>query len=211
MKLNKSKSMKRAPLRNLIFIILVSLTLNVTGQKLIRENAVDDLVTLYPEAQLCDLYKSFYQDFFGPGHLMADSQAARNYFDYELTDKSEWGGPLWEYTGQGKNFVRLNMLLVKKGIIPKDEYFKAFLNSLGRTDKPADEIWMSEWQEIDSIVNNNGYKFKNEEKDRKLILEKMNNRNFTIHHSQRYDSIYNFHYRIISLPEFEKLKSKFNF
>lgn len=176
---------------------------------LTKEESIDYLVTTYPETRLTDIYKSFYQDNFGPGHLLGDSVSARKYYDYELTDTSEWGGPLFEFTGEGKNFVRVNMDLVRKGIIPVDAYFNAFKNSLGRVIKPTDEYWISEWLQIDSIINAKDYHFHDEEKERKIIREKLKSRDFPIHHSDNFNEHYKFHYRIISLPEFKSLKEKY--
>lgn len=176
------------------------------AQALTKEEAVEELVRNYPEAQLADLYKSFYQDAFGPGHILADSIASRRYFFSELEEEGQWSGPVVEYTGNGENFVRLNMDLVRKGVISAETFFKAFVGSLGMVEKPSPEQWINEWNEVDSIIKAKNIIFINEESDRKMIDEKFKNHNFTVHHSQRYDSIYNFHYRIISLPEFERLK-----
>lgn len=182
---------------------------SLSAKALNKEEAVDYLVRNYPQAQLVDIYKSFYQDNFGPGHILGDSVAAKRYFLSELADTTKWGGPEYEFTGEGKNFVRLNMNFVKKEIIPADEYFEAFQNSLGRVEKPTDEYWISEWNQIDSIILQKEYHFINEENDRAFITEKISSRNFPIHHSDNFNNNYNFHYRIISLPEFEKLKEKY--
>lgn len=191
-----------------IWIAVIMILTAIVGfaQALTKEEAVEELVRNYPEAQLADLYKSFYQDAFGPGHILADSIASRRYFFSELEEEGQWSGPVVEYTGKGKNFVRLNMDLVRKGVIPAETFFKAFVGSLGMVEKPSPEQWINEWNEIDSIIKAKNIIFINEESDRKMIKEKLKNHNFTVHHSQRYDSIYNFHYRIISLPEFERLK-----
>ena len=191
------------------FLVMVALGL-AWAQNLSREEAVDYLVTNYPEAQLCDLYKSFYQDSFGPGHILGDTAASRKYFESELSDTTRWSGPVWEYTGAGKNFIRLNMDLVREGVIPGEVFFQAFVNSLGRVEKPDAVVWVSEWEKVDSIVKSRGYTFNNENKDRDLIKDKLENNNFTMHHSPAYDSIYEFHYRIISLPQFERLKNSYN-
>lgn len=175
-----------------------------------KEEAVDYLFENYPEGRLVDIYKSFYQDNYGPGHLLGDTVSARRYFDFEIKDTEEWSGPIYEFTGEGKNFVRLNMDLVRKGIIPAEIYFKAFQNSLGRVGKPEDEYWISEWNEIDDIIKKKGYHFNNENEDRIVIKNKLETKNFPIHHSDNYNNNYKFHYRIISLPEFEILKEKYN-
>ena len=194
-------------LRKTFPIILLSLSLSCFA--ISKEEAVDYLVKNYPDSQLADVYKSFYQDNFGPGHLLGDTVAARRYFNAELADTANWNGPKYEFTGEGNNFVRLNMDLVRKGIIPSEAYFKAFQNSIGRVDKPSDDFWIFEWAQIDGIIKEKGYHFVNEESDRELIKEKLISRNFPIHHSDNFNNNYNFHYRIISLPEFEKLKERY--
>ena len=188
----------------------LSFSPGLSKSKLTKEEAVDYLIKTYPKAQLADVYKSFYQDNFGPGHLLEDSIGARRYFMAELEDTTLWGGPDIEFTGEGKNFVRVNMDLVRKGVIPADAYFQAFQNSLGRVEKPADEFWIAEWEIIDSIIKEKNFHFINEEGDRALIDEKIASRNFPIHHSDNFNENYNFHYRIISIPEFEKLKIEYD-
>ena len=200
-------------MKNKIWFAL-SLTLAATvsfAQALTKDEAVETLVFNYPEVQLADIYKSFYQDAFGPGHVLADSLASRRYFFSELEEGGEWGGPLFEFTGEGNNFVRLNMDLVRKGIIPAETYFQAFVNSLGRVLPPSPEEWINQWTQIDSILKAKNFSFPDEEADRIMIDQKLKNHNFTVHHSERFDSIYNFHYRIISIPEFERLKKIIKF
>ena len=190
-------------------LILVLSLIGLWAAAITKEEAVDYLVETYPKAQLADIYKSFYQDNFGPGHLLEDTVGARRYFLFELKDTTIWGGPEYEFTGEGKNFVRLNMNLIRENLIPEEVYFEAFQNSLGRVKKTADEFWISEWQEIDSIITQRGYKFENEEVDRAMINEKIATKNFPVHHSDNFNENYNFHYRIISLPEFIILKEKY--
>ena len=192
-----------------IAILLISVLSVFSILAVTKEEAIDIFMKKYPQAQLTDLYKSFYQDNYGPGHLLGDTISARKYFNSELADTVAWGGEMIEFTGEGKNFVRVNMDLVRKGIIPADEYFKAFQNSLGRVEKPSDEYWISEWIQIDSIIQKKNYKFLNENKDREIIREKIETRNFPIHHSDQFNETYNFHYRIISIPEYEKLREKY--
>lgn len=196
-------------MKKITIITLIFLFCNYISFSITKEEAIDYFIQNYPEAQLTDLYKSFYQDNFGPGHLLGDSVAAKNYFMSELQDSLEWGGPQFEFTGEGNNFVRLNMDLVRNEIIPAEEYFKAFQNSMGRVEKPEDEFWISEWTIIDNIIKAKNYHFPNENADREFIENKLKSRNFPIHHSDRFNETYNFHYRIISLPEFSKLREKY--
>ena len=97
------------------------------------------------------------------------------------------------------------MDLVRKGIVTGEDYFQAFLNSLGKVGKPSDEDWIAEWTIIDSIIKERGYNFVNEEEDREFIKGKLESKNFPIHHSDNFNENYKFHYRIISISEFTKL------
>lgn len=192
-------------MKKIVTLITFWVFCSLSSVAITKEEAVDYLVNNYPKARLTDVYKSFYQDNFGPGHILGDTIAARRYFNEELSDTTEWNGPGFEYTGEGKNFVRLNMDLIRKGIVPAEDYFQAFLNSLGKVEKPSDEDWIAEWTIIDSIIKERGYNFVNEEEDREFIKVKLESKNFPIHHSDNFNENYKFHYRIISIPEFTKL------
>lgn len=196
-------------MRKFLNVILLISLICLSATAITKEEAVDNFVKTYPKAQLVDIYKSFYQDNFGPGHILGDSLAAKRYFMSELADSTTWEGPEFEFTGEGKNFVRVNMDLVRRVIIPADVYFKAFQNSLNRVEKPTDEFWISEWNTIDSIIGQNNYRFPNEESDRIYITKKISERNFPIHHSDSFNNNYKFHYRIIYISEFEKLQSQY--
>lgn len=195
-------------MKKFLIIIVLCVFCTLCTMAMTKEEAVDYLVNSYPKAQLADIYKSFYQDNYGPGHILGDTIAARRYFNEELSDTTAWNGPEFEYTGEGKNFVRLNMDLVKKGIISAEDYFRAFLNSLGMEAKPSDKEWIAEWSSIEDIIKTRGYHFVNEDKDREIIRKKLESKNFPIHHSDNFNENYNFHYRIISIPEFTKLMEK---
>ena len=61
--------------------------------------AVKTLVSQYPEATLQDVYKSFYQERFGPGHMIPNVENARNYLMSEMEQASENTGAYYETTG----------------------------------------------------------------------------------------------------------------
>ncbi|MCH5319866.1 MAG: hypothetical protein J1E38_09200 [Paramuribaculum sp.] len=168
------------------------------------DSAVALFVSDYPAGQLADLYKSFYQDAFGPGHILGDTVSARQYLRYELADTSLWEGPVTELTGTGENFIRVNMKLIKDSIVPEDLFFNAFVNSLQRVEMPDSAEWIKRWLKVDSVISAGGYSFPNEETDRQLIDEKLKTGKFTMHHSDRFNSTYNYHYRIISIPVFNE-------
>ena len=46
---------------------------------IVIETALSDFKHSFPKGQLRDVYKSFYQDALGPGHILGDTASARNY------------------------------------------------------------------------------------------------------------------------------------
>ena len=89
-------------------------------------------------------------------------------------------------------------------MVPEDVFFSAFVNSLGQVEKPDSAQWVEEWSKVDSIITVKKITFPNETEDRELIADKIQSGNFTMHHSENFNSEYNYHYRIIAIPVFEE-------
>ena len=64
--------------------ILLPLLLLLGCQPSSRKDAISRQLQDYPESRVQDIYKSFCQDNLGPGHLIPDADAARNYLNAEL-------------------------------------------------------------------------------------------------------------------------------
>lgn len=193
----------------LSFIIAIFPVMNLypqSGETALKEKIaaqLDFLLSNFSNIQLADIYKDFYQDNFGPGHLLSDTGRAKNYFVSEL-DEPMNPLPAVSPTGADHNFYRVNMNLVKDGIIPADQYFKAFVESLEAVEKPSDDQWRAMWALIDSVVSSSGLSFENEQADRDMISGKISSGNFVVHHSDNFNRNNNFHYRIISRKAFDK-------
>lgn len=158
----------------------------------------------YPVSQYRDVYKNFMQDFFGPGHILADTVAAANYLKRELAETELYDGPLYEPTGFRGNFYRVNLSLIKNGIVPYDVYFNAFVNSVQNITPPDPSFWMDMWQKIDDEIHHMNWTFQNEDIDRSNLNKQFKNGNFIAHHSKAYNDAVNFHYRIISRSNFDR-------
>lgn len=152
----------------------------------------------YPAAQLTDVYKNFFQDYFGPGHILSDLSKSKAYLDFELADTTAFEGPLYEPTGAEGNFYRVNLSVIHDGKVPYDTYFDAFVRSVNGIQPPEPQQWIDTWSFIDGIIRSNGYTYNDEKSDRELINEKLSSQDFVIHHSQAYDDTYHFRYRIIA-------------
>lgn len=158
----------------------------------------------YPASCLADVYKNFFQDYFGPGHLLSDLPKSKAYLDYELADTTTFEGPLYEPTGAEGNFYRVNLSIVHDGKVSYDTYFDAFVRSIGGIRPPQPQGWIDTWNFIDGIIRSEGYVYEGEQADRRLIQEKLSSHDFVMHHSRMYNDNYRFRYRIIARDIFMK-------
>ena len=167
--------------------------------------ALDYHMEHYPSSQYRDVYKSFMQDYFRPGHLLNDTAASGRYLRMELAEEGPFEGPLYEKTGYKGNFYRVNISLIKDGTIPYDVFFPAFVESVQGIESPSGEEWMNTWSIIDSVIIAKGITFADEEKDRRELSGQFAEGNYIAHHSQRFNDSVHFHYRIISRDNFERI------
>lgn len=167
--------------------------------------ALDYQIENYPASQYRDVYKNFMQDFFGPGHILADTAASGRYLRQELAEDGPFEGPLYEKTGFRGNFYRVNLSLIKDGTIPYDVFFPAFVESVQGITPPNGEDWMKTWNVIDSVIAAKGLQFPDEDIDRQALANQFADGNFIAHHSRRFNDSVHFHYRIISRDNFEKI------
>ncbi len=167
--------------------------------------ALDYQLSHYPSSQYRDVYKNFMQDFFGPGHILADTAASGRYLRHELAEEGPFEGPLYEKTGFRGNFYRVNLSVIKDSVVPYDLFFNTFVESVQGITPPSGEEWMKTWGIIDSVIIDKGIHFPDEEIDRRDLKRQFSEGNYIAHHSQRFNDSVHFHYRIISRDNFEKI------
>lgn len=157
----------------------------------------------YPASHYRDVYKNFMQDYFGPGHILADTVAAADYVRHELASTSHFGGPDYEPTGYEGNFCRVNLRLVHDGIVPYSVFFSSFVRSVQGIVPPSPELWRKKWSQIDNELQASGWHFDDEQADRSEIGRRLSSGDFIVHHSRAFNEATDFHYRIISRQLFE--------
>ena len=167
-------------------------------------HAVERQLQLYPESTLQDLYKNFFQDRFGPGHIIADNTAADRYLQYELNSSESFKGLDYEPTGYEGRFYRVNLGVIADGRVPYDKYFDAFVRSVNGIKPISTEEWRKEWHEIDSVIMDMNIELKDMQEDRAEIKSLIDGGNYVMHHSQHFNKHYQPHYRIIERTIFEK-------
>lgn len=168
-------------------------------------SAIENWMARYPESQYADVYKNFFQDNFGPGHILSDKNAALNYLESEVAEAGAMDGPAFEPTGSKGRFVRVNLSVIRDGIVPLDAYFSAFVNSMEGLSVPSADEWRKEWAEIDSVIVDMGLVFPDEEADRAIVRKALDSGDFAVHHSARFNKAYSRHYRIIRADIVDKM------
>jgi hypothetical protein len=199
---------KLSDLFKISILILVAISSGCSQQNNEIRRAVEEQLKEYPESRLQDLYKSFFQDEFGPGHMIDDIAFAREYFDLELEDMVSRGRHNAESCGLGNNFVRVPMDLVKDGLIKDEDFFKAFMDSSLDFKVPDKLAWRKKWGLIEKEIERMGLQIPDLEKDNKAILRMIDLGEPAIHHSDGYNKAYDPHYRIMGKKQWEELAKK---
>ena len=160
--------------------------------------AISNQLETYPESRLQDLYKSFFQDRFGPGHIIRDRESARDYILSELTGADTLMGPKTEPCGWESNYVRVNLSVVADGLLTADELTDALMASAKEIKEEDIERWKEEWAEILAIIEKHYPDIPNLEEDKTKIVELLASGQYAYHHSEAYNAAYHPHYRIIA-------------
>lgn len=171
----------------------------------VRES-VNRQMKSYPESTLKDLYKSFFQDRFGPGHLISDTAAAKNYLLSELNSYSisTTSGEMIEPTGWQHHFYRVDLRVVKEHIISSEVLLNALIKSANEVESITLEEWREEWKKIETIIKAMNLCLPDYHFDSQEIQDNLQKGNYVGHHSEAYSKAYDPHYRIISKKIFEK-------
>ena len=195
-----------------IIIAAFAATITTTGCCCSRESEVDikilrsieNQMSSYPKSTLRDLYKNYFQDNYGPGHIIADKLAADRYLRYELETSKSFEGADYEPTGYEGRFYRVNLGVIKDGRVDYDKYLDAFVRSVNGIKQPSIEEWRKQWNHIDSMIGAMGLQLPDIEQDRALIDSIFSAGNVVMHHSRQFSEHYDPHYRIIEREIFER-------
>jgi hypothetical protein len=187
-------------------LILVSCAHHRTNE---IEQFVQSELQLYPEAHLIDLYKNYFQDAYGPGHLIPDTSSAAGYLDLELNDTVWTDTVLWQPLGINHDYYRVNLGLVKKGIIPRDTLLVGMVRSAKMARKPDIESWKLEWGRVEAVIKTRHPDLPDFEKEEKFINGLLAQGHVMVHHSSHYEQLYHPHYRIIHKTLFKEWQQQY--
>ncbi len=176
-----------------------------TVDKKAVEAAIERQLDMYPQTTLQDVYKSFYQECFGPGHIIEDEYSAAAYFHQETSISTEepYGGYLYEPTGASGGYYRVNLYAVNAGILPADVLLSAFLRSARPVTQEGIKEWKKTWRAVSKIAAD--FHLRNYEADKAALdaILSSDEPDKAVHHSEAYNKAYDPHYRIVQKEIFE--------
>lgn len=187
-----------------LVIVATALMMCVSCQKQVDvTEAIDRQIAHFPHSTLQDIYKSFYQDRFGPGHMIKDTASFRAYTLSELAFAAtdEVPNPYYEPVGAQGRFVRVYLRCVNEGLISGQLLMDAFLRST-QVSQPTSS-WLKEWELIVARMEESGLVLPHWEEDKPAFFEAARI-NAAVHHSEAYRDAYHPHYRIIERGIFEE-------
>lgn len=185
-----------------LLVVATACTGDSTRERI--RQSVERQMERYPHSTLRDLYKNYFQDRFGPGHIIADEKAADNYLRYELENSATMEGDDYEPTGYEERFMRVNLSVIADGRVPYDKYLSAFVRSVNGIEPITVEQWREEWKVIDEVINEMNLNLPNYEADRAEIWALLERGEYVMHHSKLFEQHYDPHYRIIEREIFQR-------
>ena len=192
-------------MRKLLLFFALACSFSLFGQSidtLAVHSAIERQLATYPESTLQDIYKSFYQEHFGPGHIISDTASARRYLMRELSEMGKTQSPYFEPTGSQGDYIRVYLSAVADSLITAEQLLDVFVRSANSRQEPA-VSWMEKWEAIVSIIQANKMEIEGFEDDLPLLNEAARN-NQAVHHSRRYNEAHHPHYRIVERSIFER-------
>ncbi|MBO5663527.1 MAG: hypothetical protein J6R95_01945 [Bacteroidales bacterium] len=189
----------------LIILLLVAplVDMQAVNKKHVRF-AVSRQMQQYPASTLQDIYKNFFQDRFGPGHIVADTARAGAYLREELKQVKHLDVPMYEASGERVAYYRVSLAAIKSGLVSYEVFFSAFIRSV--TALPGVDVsdWAKEWASIEKIIRSMSLDLPNYEEDARAIEALLAQGYYAVHHSKAYNLHYQPHYRLIEKKIFEK-------
>lgn len=160
---------------------------------------------IFPRATLQDIYKSAFQDQFGPAHIVSDSASAAAYITKELERVPDnCTTPIFDITGVHSNYIRVNLSLVKGGIISVGELTNALMRSAVAPKESDLSQWACRWSMLLEEMPRTAKYLDNYRQDSTDISNMLSKGQYVIHHSQQFNQAYDYHYRLIRSDIFFK-------
>ena len=188
------------------FLIMICSMLLLAGcrpQTDVRAEFVRAYLQKYPEATLVDIYKSSFQDVFGPAHILTDRDAVTKYIRHEMEHSESFEDEDYTPCGWQSNFLQVNLKVIADGRVPMDVFVYAFMASANGIDTTLTQAFVDDWQLIQQAVRTAAPQLEGFSEDSTLLANLLNEGKYVVHHSRKFNEHYHPHYRIIRRDLFE--------
>ena len=189
--------MRRAPIILLPAVALCLLSCHPSVEERAVRKAVDVQLATYPASRLQDLYKFFFQDRFGPGHIVRDRESALEYILAEMAEEDSLTGPYAEPCGWEGNYVRVSLSAVRDGILSAESLTDALVSSAVPVTEADLRSWKETWARIEAVIASRYPSLPGREEDAASLDSLLASGRYACHHSAAYEKAYHPHYRII--------------
>ena len=196
---------------HLVLLLILSIKVKTKERNI---TILIEQINNHPKQTLQDVYKSCYQDEYGPGHMIPNESSSLNYLMTETNSiEKDYNPPTsFELTGLEGNYIRVDLNLIKNGTVPFFVLFKGLLISSEIGSQKTDDGWAEIWNEIVEEIKKYDLKFDNFEEDIQRLKNISESDDKVVHHSDLYENTYHPHYRIIEKNVFNKyIKPFINF
>jgi hypothetical protein len=188
-------------MKNFVVVLMASLCLVMLQSCQSESRAIrhmcENVHKQYPQADLQDIYKTCYQDYFGSKHLVTDTASVRYYIEKELSECRNMdlsAMPRQEPTGFRHRFTRVNLACVIDGELTEEQLLELFMEAAG-TDNAFGDNWADEWRRIEQIALQVNPSWADAALQSNLREAAKNNQ--AVVHSKTFREAYTPHYRIV--------------
>ncbi len=157
----------------------------------------------FPESTLKDIYKTCFQDYYGPSHIVNDTSTIAAGIMEEINNADTMGGPDYCYTGVNGNYVCVNLLAVRQHRLPLATLVSALQRSMHTAHSPSLKYWQCLWQQLLPVAKQLLPPTPLVEADSTYIVQQLQQGKVTGRHSELFNHSYHFYYRIIQRQLFE--------
>ena len=158
-----------------------------------------------PEARLQDLYKSAFQDQFGPAHLITDTASCAAYIRQEVATMPDSSRlPIIDVAGVGDNYIRVNLSLVKTGVLSVSQLTEAVAQSAQQPTEEQLQEWPCRWEMMLCEMPYEVTQMEGYAEDKAHIDSLLSNGGYVMHHSAHFNEAYDYHYRLVRKDVFFK-------
>ncbi|MCX5633419.1 MAG: hypothetical protein NTW93_07085 [Phycisphaerae bacterium] len=159
----------------------------------------------YPGQRLVDIYKTFFQGFFGPAHLITDANEAVQYTKQELAEANDFEDYDFYPLPPDDKFVRMNLKLIKNNKISLDDFTEIFVKSAKPVGKADIEKWKKRWPKILSEIEKQKPDMPNFQRDKAFIEGLLAKNEYVVDHSEEFIAKYHPHYRVINTEQLKNI------